>query len=236
MANKETKTATTSARKPRTKKTVGAAEKVEAAVMEETKAPVETVDKKDTEINLLKEQIEQLKETIAGLKSQPAAQVVTISPDTPKVNFLWQAEVADDNVVSFEPYGSITGKTGRFFVPKPELSRVLNSRTRSFLDSRWLIVLDGLDEDEREALGVNYKEGEILDEKAFGKIVKMGDEILEIFPNLCESHKEIVAKRYYDEWLNKRLPIKRETVIALYKLYPSEAFKAIKEGLDSEEL
>lgn len=231
MANTNN-TAKTTTRKPRTRK---AAEETVKTAEVKTSEAVNVSSGKDQEIDSLKATIAQLQAKIETLMTQQPATVV-ISPDAPKVNFLWQAEVSDDNVVSFEPYGSITGKTGRFFVPKPELSRVLDSRTRMFLDERWLIILDGLDEDEREALGVNYKEGEILDEKAFNKIVGMGEDILEIFPGLCESHKQIVAKRYYNAWLEKKLPIKRDTVIALYKMYPSDAFKAIKEGLDSEEL
>ena len=208
-------------------------EDITADLEPEVKAePVQNND----EVAELKAQIAQLMATIETMKAAPAPQVVAVSADTPKVSFLWQAEVADDNVVDFGPYTSITGKTGRFFVPKPELSRVLDSMARTFLAKRWLIVLGGLDEDEREALGVNYKEGEILDEKAFKKIIGMGKEMLEIFPDLCESHKKIVAKRYYEAWLENKAKLDREVVIALYKMYPDEAFKAVKEGLDSEEL
>lgn len=208
---------------------------IEEGPVKVTEIP-ENVTKAVDEVEALKAQIAELMATIETMKAAPAPQVVAVSADTPKVSFLWQAEVADDNVVDFGPYGSITGKTGRFFVPKPELSRVLDSMTRTFLAKRWLIILGGLDEDEREALGVNYKEGEILDEKAFKKIVGMGKDILEIFPDLCESHKKIVAKRYYEAWLENKAKLDREVVIALYKMYPDEAFKAVKEGLDSEEL
>lgn len=208
-------------------------EDITAGLKPEVKA--ESVQKND-EVTELKAQIAQLMATIETMKAAPAPQVVAVSADTPKVSFLWQAEVADDNVVDFGPYGSITGKTGKFFVPKAELSRVLDTMTRNFLAKRWLIVLGGLDEDEAEALGVNYKEGELLDEKAFEKIIGMGKDILEIFSDLCESHKKIVAKRYYEAWQSGKSEIDREVVIALYKMYPDEAFKAVKEGLDSEEL
>lgn len=228
-ATKTTKKANTTKAKAKAEAEVA---EVKAAVAEEVKAPVQ--DEKDITIAELKKQMAEMAEEMKRMKeAQPVA------AEAPRVYFLWQAEVSDDNVVLFGDngmYGRIVGKTGTFFVPKNELSRIMDSMTRMFLDKRWLIVVSGLDETEREAMGVNYKEDELLDRQAFRKIVEMGDEILNIFPHLCESHKEMVAKRYYEAWETKSAQIKRDTVIALYKIYPSEAFKLIKEGLDEEEL
>lgn len=174
-------------------------------------------------IEMLKAQNELLQKQMEEMQRQFLAmqrpQVIQMAAETERVYFLWQADVADYNTVTFGPggmYGSITGKTGTFSVPKNELSRILDNRTRSFIERRWLIVLDGLTDEERESMGVAYRDGEILDRKVFDKMVDLSlDEIREIYPKLCDSHKEIVARHFYEAWLNRSANVTREKVIAL---------------------
>lgn len=188
---------------------------------EEAEIPAEKVE--DAALKALREQNEMLQKQMEQLQAQLLAmqkpQVIQVAADTERVYFLWQAEVADYNLVTFGPggmYGSITGKTGTFSVPKNELSRILDNRTRGFIQKRWLIVLDGLTDDERESLGVAYKEGEILDKKVFARMVDLSkDEICEVYEKLCNSHKEMVARRYYEAWQNKNAAVTRDKVIAL---------------------
>lgn len=152
---------------------------------------------------------------------QTVPQIVQYGADAQKVHFLWMAEVADDNTVQFGDggmYGSIVGKTGSFYVPKSDLSRILTSMNRKFLDDRWLIVVSGLDDEEREALGVNYREGELLDRKAFAKMVELGDELLELYPALCEGHKQMVAQRYADAFAAGSPYVTRERAVKLNDL------------------
>lgn len=215
-----------------------AIEKKEPVKKVEAKA-AEPKEKAVDEIALLKEQIELLKAELAASKNaQP--QIVVASPDNgERVHLLWQAEVADDNIVEFGDhgmYGRIVGKTGSIYVPKNDLSRVLDSMNRLFLDKRWLIVVSGLTDEEREALGVAYKEGEILDKKAFQKLLDLEkDELLEIYPELCESHKEMIAKRFYEAYTSGK-PVKRDIVVALNNIAPVEAFKAIINGMNEADL
>lgn len=51
-------------------------------------------------------------------------------------------------------------------MPKPDLSRILTEMNRRFMAQRWLLVVSGLTDEEREALGVDYKSGEVLDKRA----------------------------------------------------------------------
>ena len=202
----------------------------------------------DPALAALTEQNELLQKQIEMMQAQMSAmampKVIQVAPDTEKVHFLWQAPVADDNVVLFGEggmYGRITGKTGSFFVPKSELSRILDSMTRLFLQERWLIVVDGLTEEEREALGVNYKEGEVLDKRAFAKMVDLGDEILDIFPRLCDSHKEMVGQRFYEAWVAGNKNVTRERVVELLKMSKAEGkeikgFAAIIEEMNENDL
>ena len=221
------------------KETVKKAEPKAKTVKAKPEEPVKEAENKQDEIALLKEQLELLKAELAQAKAvQP--QIIVAAPDNgERVHFLWQAEVASDNVVEFGDggmYGRIVGRTGSFYVPKNDMSRILDSAARYYLDSRWLIVVSGLTEDEREALGVNYREGEILDTKAFQRITELSkEELLEIYPELCESHKEMIAKRFYEAYTSGN-PVERDTVVALNSIEPSEAFKAIINGMNEDDL
>jgi len=208
--------------------------KAEPAVLEEAK-----IDPREEQIALLKAELAALKQEMQNAKTaQP--QIIVAAPDNgERVHFLWQAEVASDNVVEFGDggmYGRIVGRSGSFYVPKNDMSRILDSAARYYLDRRWLIVVSGLTDDEREALGVAYREGEILDTKAFQRITELTkDELLEIYPELCDSHKEMIAKRFYEAYTSGK-PVERETVVALNNLAPSEAYKAIISGMNEEDL
>ena len=195
-------------------------EATEPAEVEEV-TPVEPVAA-PSEADALREQNELLKKQLEAMQKQMESlskpQVVQVMADTEKVHFLWQAEVSDSNVVHFGDggmYGRIVGKTGSFYVPKSDLSRVLTEVNRLHLKRRWLIIVSGLDDEERVALGVDYKEGELLDKRAFAKMVDLGDEILEIYPALCEGHKKMVAQRYAEAFHKNNPNVTRERVLAL---------------------
>lgn len=219
-------------------------------VTAEPDTPVENVKEpaEDPAMELLKAQNELLRQQMEELQKQLLAlqrpQVIQVAADTERVYFLWQAEVADYNLVTFGPggmYGSITGKTGTFSVPKNELSRILDNRTRGFIARRWLIVVDGMTDEEREAMGVAYAEGEIMDRKVFSRMVNLSkDEICEVYEKLCESHKEMVGRRYYEEWQSKNPAVTREKVIALRNITRDKgleikAFQTILQEMNASE-
>jgi len=210
---------------------------IKEEVVTEAKVVVEEKpDKRDIEIENLKAQIEQMKQLMAQQSAQPQ-QIVVTTDNSERVWFLWLADVSDDNQILIGEngqYGRIVGKTGTFYVPKNDISRVMDSAIRYYLQNRWLIITSGLTEEEREALGVNYKEGELLDEKAFRRMTEMGKELLDIFPSLCDAHKEMVASRYHEDYMmNKK--IDRNMVVELNRLYPSVAFKDILEDMNFKE-
>ncbi len=183
-------------------------------------------------------------EALAKQQTQSAPQIVQIAADVEKVQFLFQAEVADDNVYTIGPngmYGRIVGKTGMFYVPKADLSRVMDGMFRLMLAKRWIIVLDGLTDEEKEAYGVNYRDGEILSKRAFSGLVSMGDEILDVYPKLCAGHREMVAKRFYEAYMAGRSGITRERVVELNRMSKelgSEKgdFAAIIEAMNAHDL
>ena len=219
-------------------------------VGETVEAPMEEPEeqKEDKQLEMLKAQNELLLKQLAEMQKRmdelSRPQIVQVMGDTgEKVQFLWQAPVADDNVVKFGQggmFGRIVGKTGTFIIPKSDISRIMDEKVRKFLDKRWLLVVSGLNEDEREALGVNYKVGEILDKKAFEKLVELEEGILEIYPNLCDSHKEIVAKTYAGAFEKGSKHVKRSVVVALNKLSKEAGRKGdfvdIVEAMNAKEL
>ena len=88
---------------------------------------------------------------------------------------------------------------------------------------------------------MNYSEGELLDRKAFAKMIELGDKILEIFPALCEGHKEMVAKRFYEAWMEKNPYVRREIVTELNRMakeagMKENAFSAIIDGMNKAEV
>ena len=195
-------------------------------------------DTRDVEIENLKAQIEQLKQLVATQAAQAPQQIVVSTDNSERVWFLWMADVADDNVTligEHGEYGRIVGKTGTFYVPKNDLSRILDTANRYYLEQRWMIAIDGLTDEEREALGVDYKEGELLDRKAFAKITELGDQLLEIFPALCQSHKDMVASRFHEAYENGK-KLNRQLIVELNKIYNSPAFVDIIERMNAEEL
>lgn len=218
------------------------AEKAEEVKEEAPK--IETPEKKtresskDKEIANLKAELEQLKELLKEQSNQQKTVYVT-SENTERVWFLWLADVSDENNIligDHGQYGRIIGKTGSFYVPKKDLSRILDTAFRYYLQHRWMIVISGLTDEEREALGVNYKEGELLDERMFRKIAEMKRaEMLEIFPELCEEHKKIVASRLHEAYENGK-QLDRQLIIELNKIYPNVALKDIIERMNAKDL
>lgn len=195
--------------------------KEEIIVEQEEETAAEEKTEKD-EIAELKKQLAEMQELLKKANEVSSVPVIQVNtPETEKVHFLYQAEVADDNVFFVGEnglYGKITGKTGSFFVPKNDLSRVNDGLFRYMLEKRWIIALSGLTQEEREALGVNYKEGEYLDKKAFAKMIDLGEEILEIYPKLCEGHREMVAKRFYEAYKSGNPKVTRDIVTKLNAL------------------
>lgn len=196
------------------------AKKTTAKKEAETSAAAETAAKAEAaEVSALMAEIEALKQQLAEQKAAP--QVVQIKTEKERVHLLWQAEVAQENKLSFGEngkYGSIYGKTGSVYIPKDEFSHVLNDQVRYFLEKRWLIVVSGLTDDEREAFGVAYKPGEMLTEKAFAKIVEMGDDLLTLYPQLCEGHRRIVAQRYAEAFAAGDDDVTRDIVTKLNEM------------------
>lgn len=166
-----------------------------------------TKKEQETPVTYTAEQVQQMmKEAAAAavaeaMKNLPPQQpqVVQVMADTEKVVLRWMAPVADDNVAVFGAngmYGQVTGKNGTVIVPKGEWSRFYDETMRRFIDRRWLVVLSGMTDEERMLYHCDYRKGEIMDEKGFANIFRMGEELLPYFDALCTEHQEMVARSF----------------------------------------
>ena len=203
---------------------MAARKKTEAAPKEQEQKQEQKVYTEDEVKGLLAAMAEE----IQGLKKQiaEAPKAEAPAPAKEKVFFRWQAPVSQDNVLEIGPGGrwaTITGPEQTFSVPKDELGNILTAQIRNLLDMRWLIVLSGLDEDELEAIGCNYKPGEVLTRQAFGRLVEMGMGIVPIYEKLCAGSRKVVAQFYYEAWADGKPGVYRDVVTALKELDPEEA-------------
>lgn len=212
--------AETTKKRTYTKKSTTAAQTEPAPAAQEAELKVEekTFSESETKAMIAKAVAEALAEQKAA--AETPVQTVVIPPQKEeKVHFLWQAEVAEDNQLTIgganSGYAPIIGRYGEFIIPKSELSRVMNGQFREWLKRRWIVVVDGMTDEERDIYGVAYKEGELLDKMAFAKMVELEDKILEIYPKLCPAHREMVAKRYFEAYQDKNPHVQRDVVKAL---------------------
>lgn len=107
---------------------------------------------------------------------------------------------------------SLGGKLGSFNragiprnVPKEDFLQSLGYPVVDELrKKKSLIVLDGLTEEERERFGFNYKEGELLTNEAFFKLLDYPiEQICDIFDKACIEHKRLIVKMFYSAHFEK---------------------------------
>lgn len=195
-------------------------------------APVESVA---TPVVFTQEEVDEIvaKAIEKALAKQAQQNVIRVSTDIPMVKLLFQCECSPANVINFGvngKFGSITGKTGKLSITKESfVGEFRDELVQSLLASRELIVLDGLTDDEREMYGVNYRKGEFMDEKVFTKMVDMGDKILDIYPDLNQTYKDMVAKRFAEEYERNPKRIPRDLIVKLNDM-SKKSFKDLPKG------
>ena len=154
-------------------------------------------------------------------KPEAAAPAIPAANEVVTMRFF--DEVNDRNVVYLGKdgkYGQIIGKRWTGQIPK--LAFIGDFRTpqiQRLLADRNLIVLDGLTEEERRLYGVEYAEGEFIDEKLYGCLTRMGeDELLATYKALCPEWRRMIAIRFADAFEDKTLKVTRDALLALNKI------------------
>ena len=180
-------------------KTAPAAEEIKAAEINE-EIKTEEAQPAPVEETFTRSDVERM--IAEALAAYNRVQIPAAVPEKERVNLLWQAPVMAENVEDFGVHGQyhVTGPTSGFWVPKEEFPLMITARVRFYLEQRWLIVLSGLTDEEREIYGVNYRPGEYLTKQAFAKLAEQGPKLLEIYPQLCKGNRQIVAGAVYEGW------------------------------------
>lgn len=160
-------------------------------------------------------------EAMKNIQAQPT--VVQVEK-TEYVELLFLGQFAEGTSVVLPLWGQITRTGETLDVPKKDFLRGLGKQTnKEFLKNRKLLVVNGVTPEERKRFGIDYKEGEVLTQSAYYKLLQLPqEEVCGIYSRLCDEHKELVARvfytAYFEKW-HRDIPI--ETVKALNEISKS---------------
>lgn len=210
-----------------TKKRGGRAKKVETKEEPIVTAEEAKVEPKEEEVKapvFTLEQVQKMiEEAIAKSKQEESAnKPLTASTSEEFVTMIFQAEVNDSNTIPLGPngkFGQITGKKATITIPKRDFMGEFRTATvQGLLNSRNLVVINGLTDEERKVYGLDYQDGEYLEPQVYSRILEQGDDILNIYPKLHESWRKMIAIKCAEAFENKTLKLSRETLIKLNKI------------------
>lgn len=113
------------------------------------------------------------------------------------VTLLYMGAVAEGSMVTLWEGFEIQGRGGTRDIPKKEFLQHLSQGVIKRLKDRRLIIVDGLSDDERERYGVKYTDNELASVDIYYKLLSYDeDKIINIFTNVCDSHKTIIASLF----------------------------------------
>ena len=156
-----------------------------------------------------------------ALAAQQKEQLVAVAPaNDGLVTLRFYDEINDANVIYLGDngkYGQIIGKRWTGQIPK--MAFIGDFRTphiQKLLEDRNMIVVDGLTEEERKLYGVNYVDGEFLDEKMYNAMLRMPEEdLVATYTGLCPEWKRMVAVRFAEAYESGKLRVTRDALLAL---------------------
>ena len=194
--------------------------KVSAKAEANKEAPVQEAKQENV---FTEEQVRKMiAEAVAKYASENKQEPAHASPTDGVVTMFWQAEVNDANEIPLGPngkFGMITGKHAMLTIPKRDfVGEFRTTLIQYYLKTRNLIVIDGLTDDERRVYGLEYKQGEYLEPAVYDRLVEMGDEVLEIFPKLHQTWREMIAVKFIEAFDNHTLKCSRDTLIKLNQI------------------
>lgn len=179
---------------------------------------------------------EQVKQMIAEAVAKYASENKPVSSSNDGVvTMIFQAEVNDANEIPLGPngkYGMITGKHATITIPKRDfIGEFRTTIVQYYLKTRNLIVIDGLTDDERKVYGLEYQNGEYLEPAVYERLIEMGDHVLEIFPRLHRTWKEMIATKFIEAYENKTLKCSREALLELNRLSKQDYASSPKDDI-----
>lgn len=199
---------TTTKKRTYTKKTTPTKPKAEVAAP----APAEDV--------MEYPQVEGVTPTVVNPQAAPQINMV-VEQKAPPVKIIYIDSVIPNNEIPIGGGRKITG-SGRVFSVPMELfeGEFMTPLVMQLIDERKFIILDGLNDEQRQQYNCAYSEGEVVrDEGMFDYLFEMdAGKAAIIFSMLCPQHQQLVATRfmtaYYEKHDNR---ITRDKVEALNK-------------------
>ena len=136
----------------------------------------------------------------------------------PMVKLIYLDSCIENNQIPIGGGRVITGSGRRFSVKLSDFEGVfLTPLVSLLLKKRKFIVLDGLNEEQRQQYGVDYKPGEILKNEGMFDWFLSGpvSQVKAAFADLCKEHRELVASRFMLAFENGDNRLTRDRIEAL---------------------
>lgn len=210
------------------KKATGNRQQATEAKVKDVEAPVEAGAVKeagtDSSTSLRSAQNDKTERTYT--ESEVQAMIAALlakqkKPEDEIVRLYFMNVCNKDNAAELPGYGVV--RPGQYLeIPKKEFGgKFMSAQARKFIDKRRLLVLDGLNEEERRRWNCDYKRGETLTENAFDRLLDMPmSEIVGLFKALCVEHKEFVARFIFTkvaEAKEKKMPVDNRISLQLVR-------------------
>lgn len=190
-------------------------------------------------IAALQEQIKALQEQIQNAGSTPS--VVLAKPEE-MVKVTYISNVSPTNILDLGDFGQMTGVGWVIEVPRKDFGgKFMTPFVQKLIAKRRLIVLDGLNDDERIRYNVDYKPGEVMDVQMFDKLIGMDvEKLTNIFKNLCAEHQQFVATRFITAYERGDNRISRDVIEPMQALskenHPNGLFNPILEKMNKDSM
>ena len=178
------------------KSTEKAPEKTEKKTAQEAQEAPSEAAKKEDKLTISRSELDALiASAVASAIAQNQAPSIQVAPVEDPVILLFVGGIMPGSTVALGELGSIYRDGGTLTVSKENFFSKLNGTAEYMLRTRQLIVVSGLNDEERERYGVLYKEDELLTEKTYGRLLSYEPEELKaIYTALCVQHRAIAAK------------------------------------------
>lgn len=227
------------ARAKGTAKTAEKKEIIEEIKKEETAATVKAEEEtaQKTEKSFTQDDVDRLVNE-AVQKALAAAQpqtVVKVAKDE-YVTLLFAGVMANGCIVGLGKMGQINRNFGTLDVPKREFFQNIDYKIEKLLKTRRVVVVNGLTDEERDRFDLNYKDGELLSDRVYGKLLDLPlDDLKGVFEKLCPAHQQTVATVFITAYQSGDNRVTQSKAAALNKLskknYPEGLFSTILQDI-----
>ena len=210
-------TRNTSGKKTAKKETATEPEAVqtEAVVQTEEVQDMQAEVKEENEAIFTRAQVEEM--IAEAVRKATQATVKEAADDM--VTMLYLAEVSKDDTLILPGFGTLRPHSYLQVTKREFGSKFMSTLARKLIDRRYLLVISGLTDDERERWNCLYRPGEVMSEKVFDKILTLPkDEICEIFRHLCPEHRQFIATRFITAAERKDNRVSLDKAVALNEI------------------